>query len=341
MKISELGEFGLIDLVSKAIKAVQPQELSNSVKPELVIGIGDDTAAWRLDGGIELATTDTLVQDVHFSFDNATWRELGWKALAVNMSDVASMGGFATYALVTLGLSKDTEVEDVVELYKGILDVGVPEGVLIAGGDMVSSPVVFITIALTGIASADSDGKPVLLLRSEAKIGDLVAVTGCLGTSGAGLRMLFEGIPLDTASRSVLRKAHLTPIPRMQEGRALVGAGIKAAMDVSDGLVLDLEKICRASKVGARVYLDRLPIDPAVRANFPNTCFEMALSGGEDYELLFTGSEDQIEKVRKASKTPVTVIGEIVTDPNHHVAVIDEDGKERPLAKSGWDHFTV
>lgn len=342
MRISELGEFGLIDLVSKVTGFGQGNKFpAQPGIPELVVGIGDDTAVWRAEDVLELATTDTLVQNVHFSFDYVTWRELGWKSLAVNMSDIASMGGLAAYALVTLGLPQDTEVQAIVDLYKGMAEVGDAEGVRIIGGDMVSSPVVFITVALTGVASNDTGGQIVPLLRSKAQAGDLIAVTGTLGSSTAGLRMLAERTPLDSTSQSYLRKAHLTPVPRMVEGRALVKAGIKTCMDISDGLVIDLDKICKASGVGASIYIEKIPIDPVARLFSPNDCLKFALSGGEDYELLFTGSKEQVEDVHKMVETPVTIIGEIVTDQLHRVSLIDEHGKERALPKTGWDHFTA
>lgn len=325
MKVWELGEFGLIDVIARTV--------GKPSREELVLGIGDDTAAWRTGKSVQLATTDILIQDVHFNLEIVTWRDLGWKALAVNISDIAAMGGTPGYALVSLGLPPDTEVDSVAELYRGIKDIAKKFDIDIVGGNISRAPVVIIDVSLIGKASQT------LLTRSAAKPGDLIAVTGYLGTSAAGCRMLKSSLKLDKNTTALLRKAHLHPNPRVAEGQILAKNGVKAAIDISDGLISDLTHICEASKVGARVRIDRLPVHPKVKAAFKDKAMSMALSGGEDYELLFTAKNSVIDKVKNIMSTPVTVVGEIIKEHSGKITLWDEQGKAVSRGERGWDHF--
>ena len=324
MKISELGEFGLIEMVAKTVGVPDGDAL--------LIGIGDDAACWRAQG-LQLATTDTLIEGIHFDLRHITWRELGWKSMAVNLSDIAAMGGQPRYAMVTLGLPGDIEVENIIELYKGMAKLARKFDVQIVGGDMVGAPIVAITVALIGEIRDESK----LLRRSAAKPGDRIAVTGQLGASAAGLVVTQKKLDIDKKTAATLRKTHCKPNPRIEEGQALARHGVKAAMDVSDGLVIDIEKICLASKVGAKIYSDRLPIHPGVVKAFGGESIVFALSGGEDYELLFTAPQEIVTSVKKALACPVTVIGEIVKGKG--VKVFDENEKRLTLKAIGWDHF--
>jgi len=326
MKVSELGEFGLIDLLAKMVGGGQDERL--------LIGIGDDAAAWQGDASIQLATVDSFIQDVHFPSGIASWQELGWKALAVNLSDIAAMGGVPRYALVSLALPEDTEVDDVTALYTGMLDLAQQYGVAIIGGDIVSAPLVAITITILG-----SNQKKQLLTRSAAEPGELVAVTGELGAAAAGLEMLSKGLQLDLEAATRLRNAFLHPYPRIAEGQLLLEQGVKTAIDISDGLISDLNQICKASQVGARVEIDRVPIEPTVRAQFSDKSLELALSGGEDYELLFAAGAEVIDKVKRAASCPITVIGEIVAGKG--VTLVDRQGNPSNLGKAGWEHFVT
>ena len=195
MKIKELGEFGVIELLNTMI-VEQRAEADNSSVPgfHLLVDTGDDTAAWKTAEATELFTTDTVVEGVHFTRGTTPWDDLGWKSVASNISDIAAMGGLPKYALVTLGLPPDTEVEDIRELYHGMLRIANTYGVALVGGDMVRSPAVFITISLTGV----HPGQP--MLRSAARVGDEIAVTGPLGGSGGGLRLMLDNPGL---SRSI------------------------------------------------------------------------------------------------------------------------------------------
>ncbi len=334
MKIGELGEFGLIDLLADLIREEGLRYTKDQRGHRLLLGIGDDTAAWEnVSSTVELFTTDTMVSGVHFLSDRISWEDLGWKALAVNYSDIAAMGGVPLYSIVTLGLPEETNVEDIVGMYRGMISLCRNYGGTIVGGDVVSSPVMFVTVALTGT----SDGPP--LTRGSAMVGDQVAVTGNLGSSGGGLRMFLEGLTFEEEIAELLREAHSRPKPRISEGLALRNKGVKAAMDISDGLVDDLSKLCRSSKVGAIINADKVPVHPGLREAFPKDWLSLALNGGEDYELVFTATRDIMAEASSKLKGQVTVIGEIVLGEEERVKVIDESGQPISVEGRGWDHF--
>ncbi len=335
MKVSELGEFGLIELLARMVHAAQDKEAA--AWQQLILGIGDDAAAWYGDTSIQLATVDSLIQDVHFSLDITSWEELGWRAMVANLSDIAAMGGLPRYALVSLALPDHTEVDDVAALYRGMIELARQFQVTIAGGDMSSAPLLVINITILG--STRRQDKPVLT-RSAAKPGEKVAVSGCLGASAAGLEMLNKNLTLDPESTASLKKAFLKPYPRVAEGQILVEHGVRAAIDISDGLISDLRHICQMSKVGARIEIDRVPVHPAVEANFGDRALELALAGGEDYELLFTASAGVIDRVKEIVSCPITVIGEVMADKAGEITLIDGKGNPVDLPKTGWEHFT-
>ncbi len=336
MKISELGEFGLIDLLAEM--AYRAQDKQTAARQQLILGIGDDAAAWYGDTSIQLATADSLIQDVHFSLATTSWNELGWKALAVNLSDIAAMGGVPRYALVSLALPGHTEVEDVTALYQGMIELAQQFEVTIVGGDTSSAPLVAIAITVLGSTRSHDKG---ILTRSAAKPGDKVAVTGYLGGAAAGLEMLTKKLQFDPEATASLKGAFLHPYPRIAEGQLLVEQGVKAAIDISDGLISDLSHICKASQVSAQIEVDRVPIQPATRANFSDRALELALSGGEDYELLFTASAEVIDGTRMAATCPITVIGEITADKPGEISLVDSKGNSFNLAKAGWEHFAT
>ncbi len=331
MKVSELGEFGLIDLLAKIISTSQNQQFESW--RQLIIGIGDDAAAWQGDTSIQLATTDTMTQDIHFNLDMISWPELGWKILAINLSDIAAMGGLPTYALVSLSLPIDTEVGNIVDMYRGMMELAQQFEVAIVGGNISRAPIVSITITVLGKTQNKH-----LLTRSAAKPGDRIAVTGYLGSAAAGLVMLKEQLKLTAEATTYLKDAFLRPKPRIAEGRLLTNKGVKTAIDISDGLVSDLPHICEASRVSARVETERLPIHPLVRDNFGEKSLELALSGGEDYELLFTASAEVIDEVKESASLPVTIIGEI-TEGIGKVELVATKGETPNLRRTGWDHF--
>ena len=230
MDLSKIGEFGLI----RRLETMAKQEGVASSRDQaftLVAGIGDDAAAWRIDtaGVLELSTTDTMVEEVHFTKSTTPWQDVGWKAMTSNLSDIAAMGGSPTYALVTLGLPGSILVEEVEAVFQGVVQACKTYGAVIAGGDVVSSPFFFITIALNGRIC----GQP--MLRSAAVPSDVIAVTGPLGLSRGGLELMMRHSKVNSDAARQLVRAHRHPLPRLQEGRVFLEEGVRAAMDVSDG----------------------------------------------------------------------------------------------------------
>jgi len=335
MLVSDLGEFGLIDRVAGALPP--PGE-------GVVVGIGDDVAVLRTDGeNYLLATCDIQVEGVHFLREAIGPYRLGRKAAAINLSDIAAMGGVPTYMLVSLAMPPQTEVSFIDELYRGLQDEVSAAGAEIVGGNMASLPDRFmIDILLLGWVEPDH-----LLLRSGARVGDQVCVTGVLGNSAAGLALLLDPqAEVDPEVWEQLLAAHLTPRPCLLEGRALAGMGaVTAAIDVSDGTLSDIGHICERSHVGVDIWAEQLPISEAARSAAQATgkdALDFALRGGEDYQLLFTVPQPRVGEVMEgvwaATGTPVTVIGQILP-PAAGIQVVLSDGTRLPGSKGGWDHF--
>jgi thiamine-monophosphate kinase len=340
MTLRRLGELGLIrrirDRVGPAGASVQT-------------GIGDDAAVLDVaPGAALLATTDLLIEDVHFRRTWAAPRDIGWKAMAVNLSDVAAMGGTPRWALVALAVPEKTEPAEVDALYAGMQEAAAPHGVSIVGGDTCASRAGWlINVTLLG----EHAGSP--RLRSAAKPGDAVAVTGSLGRAGGGLAVLEMGRQRAQAAGvtapqwEALAGAHLRPTARVAEGRWLGAAsGVHAMLDCSDGLSTDLGHVCRESGVGARVVLDRVPVAPEAQAAakaLKADATRWAVSGGEDYELLVTCDPAAVEALTaglaRATGTPLTVIGEI-EGLKEGVVFVDSGGV--PVAMpGGYDHFNA
>ena len=336
-----MGEFGVIDLLTRMV--VQQRGGPNhgaDLSFKLTVDNGDDTAAWQTGKATELFTTDTVVEGIHFTRETTPWRDLGWKCISSNVSDIAAMGGLPMYALVTLGLPPETEVSELEQLYEGMMEISNEHGVAIVGGDMVRSPVVFITIGLTGIHA----GQP--MLRSTARPGDQVAVTGYLGSSGGGLRLMLGAGHDSNLSDQVseeaaeyLRVCHRRPRPAVAEGRILSASGVVTAMDVSDGLADDLSKLCRSSGLSARIHAGQVPVHPLLKQAYPDDYLDLALGGGEDYLLLFTAPAEVMALVMPQLSQGAAVVGELLPGEPGRVSVLDVDGSERPASGAGWDHF--
>src|SRR3990172_8280511 len=343
MKLSVIGECGLVE----RIRHLLPRP------SDALLGIGDDCAALRPREGRDLLlTSDLLVDQVDFTQQTITPFRLGRKAMGVNLSDIAAMGGLPRAALVALALPRETEIEFVEQLYCGLQDEATRFGVEVIGGDLCASPTLMIGVTLVGEVEP---GRAVT--RSGAKQGERIWVTGRLGASSAGLQALRAGFrlrdddqvesPCDVSSelREAVRRAlnrHLCPIPRVREGRALAEAGFASAMiDLSDGLASDLGHLCRESGVSARIREDLIPIDPAasvVAQHLGIDAMAMALGGGEDFELLFTSSSEPTEIHDMFSDGPgVTEVGE-VEEAGHGCLLVQRTGNEVPLA-GGYDHF--
>jgi thiamine-monophosphate kinase len=249
------------------------------------------------------------------------------------------MGGTPNLALVTLCLPADFVVEDAVALYRGLHECATAFEVTLGGGDVVSAPIFAITIALSGWAEATADGSAAVLTRGAALPGDVVAVSGTLGDSVAGLLLARDGCQFKTKVEKHLRAAEQRPQPRVALGLAAVRAGLRCGIDLSDGLVQDLGHVASASGVGIRVDAARVPTSDALRELFPAEAFGLAVSGGGDYELLLIGPRAAVEALIDSSETPLTEIGDVYKSDTPHVAVVDESGREIPLARGGWDHF--
>jgi thiamine-monophosphate kinase len=288
-----------------------------------------------------LLTTDTLLEGVHFRRSTATLRDIGAKAIAVNVSDIAAMGGEPRYALLALALPPTLEVAAVDELFAGVLDMTQQHGVTLVGGDTCAGPYgVVLTVTLVGRV----DGAP--LRRSGAGPGDAILVTGTLGAAAAGLAVL-ERSPgaLPAPHVEAVVRAHRLPTPRVAESRLIRASGWATAMiDLSDGLATDLGHIATESRVGARIDVDALPVSEATRGvagALGVDPLRWALSGGEDYELLFTAAPDHAadlaRRVTEATGTPVHRIGE-VRSRDEGIQFIDRTGRPYPVAP-GFDHF--
>ncbi len=331
--IASLGEFGLIDRIAG---------LAPAQDPNLVVGIGDDCAAFRPTPGLlTLATCDVQVEGRHFLRQRIGPYELGRRSAAINLSDIGAMGGRPRYALVSLALPEATEVAWVDELYRGMREELGRFGAYVIGGNLSgSADGVVIDITLLGEVVQER-----MLLRSGARPGDAVLVTGRLGDSALGRLALERAMGRTDAAAAKLVQAHLTPTPRVREGQAIAETGLGASLiDVSDGLAGDLGHICERSKVGARLEASRLPISKeakAAAASLGVDVLPLALHGGEDYELIVTCKPGQASRlaraVEQATGTPLTQIGTITKGPG--MTLVLPDGAERPLEPRGWDHY--
>lgn len=328
MKLKHFGEFELIDRIKKKIDL----RGTNTVSP-VIVGIGDDGAILRTLKGFQVVTTDTMVEDVHFSRSFGSWEDIGWKAMASNLSDIAAMAGNPDYSLVTLGLPRELEVEAVEQFYDGLLDCVDKFGGAVIGGDIVSSDKVFITITVFGNATGP------VLRRTNAKTGDSIAVTGCLGGPSAALEVIKLGLgDLNGGFRS-LAETHMRTQPRIAEAKFLAQKGVVCSMDISDGLKNDLEKLCRASCVSAHVFAEDVPVHPLARKAFPEDFLRFAVGGGEDYELLVTAPSGLLESIVLEFPNLITIIGRIEPPSQEEVSIFDNNGSLVNLVSGGWNHF--
>jgi thiamine-monophosphate kinase len=330
--ISAIGEFGLIRRFSPPFLKKLPKDL---------MGIGDDCAVLPWKGRTRLlVTTDMLVEDIHFLRAKIPARDLGYKALAVNLSDIAAMGGRPESAFLSLGIPAEIRVEWLDAFFNGLKYLAAAEGVRLLGGDTTKSPgSLIINIAVIGRAD-----RARIKFRSGAKPGDLVCVTGELGDSGGGLRIILEDRPFDKDERYLVRK-HNRPRPHLEEGAWLAGqGGVTAMMDVSDGIDSDLRRIMEKSRCGAAVDFDLLPISAPLRRTSEKRGWnvrEVAAAGGEDYCLLAAVRADHLEKIetgfRKRFGRPLAVIGRVTerkTGLRYFAGRLPVK-----LERRGFDHF--
>ncbi len=335
MLVRDIGEFGLLGRISGMLA-----EQATGV----VRGIGDDVAVLDASGPeYLLATCDIQVEGVHFTREAITPYQLGRKAAAINVSDIAAMGGDPRWALVSLAIPGSTEVGYVEELYRGMREQAALAGASIAGGNLSRmESIIVVDFTLLGLVAPER-----LTLRSTARAGDAILLTGSPGESRAGLELILRpDLAVSSLSRQKLLERHLCPQPRLAEGQLLARSGLVTSMiDVSDGVIGDLCHICKASGKGAEIEAASLPVSPAIYEAARGAgvdWLEWVLSGGEDYELMFTSSPGDVRSLKEmlmdATGTSCVQIGRITAEIGE-VWVRLADGKRIAPSVKGWDHF--
>jgi thiamine-monophosphate kinase len=333
MSLKEIGEFGFIKKISRGCL----------IRPDTIVkAIGDDAAAFRTDPEqLTLITTDLLVERIHFLRQAISGFDLGHKALAVNLCDIAALGGTAREAFVSIAIPDDCQLDYLDDIYDGIKHLAAKFDVNVLGGDTTRSRIdLIINIVIQGLVP-EAD----ILCRNAARPADTIFSTGFLGDSKAGLHLILNRIAANTEGLKSLLKAHNRPQPHLQEGRFLARQpGVHAAIDTSDGLSSDLGHIAEESRVGARLYADKIPISSSLKnfcGRFDFDPVDYALSGGEDYTLLCTIAPDRAEEIahdfEKKFRRPLFAIGEITADKQ--LTLNYPDGQTRPIMPTGWDHF--
>ncbi|MBW1818724.1 MAG: thiamine-phosphate kinase [Deltaproteobacteria bacterium] len=333
MKLKDMGEFGFIRSI---------MDDCHFGKERLIKGIGDDCAVLGpYEGNALLVTTDLLVEDVHFLLSKTPPDHLGRKAVAVNLSDIAAMGGEARHLFVSIAIPPAVNVETLHDIYGGIKAMCSRYRVNLLGGDTSASPErLMINITVLGEMPEDE-----VLYRSGARPGDVVFVTGTLGDSLAGLKIIQEEWQVSEPFRSELIHAHHLPVPFLEPGRLAARSHLASAMiDLSDGLMADLGHICEQSGVGAEIHANRLPISEALKASSKANALvphEAALSGGEDYRLLITvppQNKTPFQDMFSDGKPcPLYPIGEMRESGG--IRIMGENGREITPAAVGFDHF--
>ena len=333
MKFNEIGEFGFIESIKK--------ECITTLK-DVIKGIGDDCAVFGpYSGRVFLFTTDMLVEDIHFLKAKITPYQLGWKTIAVNLSDIAAMGGRPLFLLISLAIPAEMNIELIQDFYKGMKDICEHYEVNILGGDTVASPdKLVISVSLIGDAKENE-----VLYRSGARPGDRIYVTGNVGDSSAGLKILKNEISPPKSIASHFIKIHNEPEPLIKTGRIIAASRLASAMiDLSDGLLSDLGHICEESGVGAILFRSKIPLSSELKLLASRVKFnpiDLAFSGGEDYLLLLTVPEAKIKDFeilyKDKGSSPLYLIGEIREEKG--VRMVNDDGSIEEIRIRGFDHF--
>jgi len=313
MDINKIGgEFGLIERLTK-----------KSTSKQVIKGIGDDAAVIKFGDDYLLFTTDTQVEGDHFSLDYFTPRQIGKKAVEINVSDIGAMGGEPKFFLVSLVIPKTTDVEIIENIYKGMREACNKYEIEIVGGNITHGTQLIIDISMIGEALKQN-----LKFRSGAKPEDVIMVSGDLGSSTAGLNLFLKNID----GFDDVKRKHIEPEAKFYKVKPFLKY-INAMIDVSDGLASEVTRICEQSKTGAIIYADSVPIkqitQKAAQACHKNA-LDFALYGGEDFELAYTVSEENLDKVKGI------VVGKIT---KKKVVRILKDGKEETISGHGYDHF--
>ncbi len=323
MKLREMGEFPFLHRLRRRIP-------SNS---RVLLGIGDDCAALSLPG-TTVITTDAMIENVHFRRDWTGFSMVGEKAFATNASDIAAMGAEPTFALLSIGAPQECEVEDLDNFFDGFLQAAETYRVALIGGNMSAAPCFMISVTMLGQASHR------VVQRAGAQPGDDVYITGTPGDAAVGLRMLQEG--RDDAPARAVKARFLTPTARVEVGRELAARNLGTAMiDVSDGVLQDLGHLCAAGHVGALIEAPALPLSSAYRTLIGEYEWSLALTGGEDYELLFSAPvacRAAVAALAQQCDCAITRIGRIAPQAEG-LRVTGLDGAPYLIPRAGYDHF--
>ena len=325
----------MIDELS-ALQRIEEQFHSESHGVEL--GIGDDAAAVRISSGkLLLATTDCQVEGVHFMKSLISPGALARKSVAVSVSDIGAMGGEPKYILASVGFTSDEDEDFLTEMISGFRTAQKEFGVELIGGNLSASDKLFLDITALGEVEPEY-----MVKRTGAKPGDLLYVSGTLGDSALGLKLLQN--EANSEESKYLIDRHLSPHPRLKLGRELaLGGAVTSMIDVSDGLMLDLERITVQKGLGASIYAEKLPVSAEYKScvkDYSDDVYELALSGGEDYELLFTTPEEnsgRVYEIASLTGAAITQIGKVNTGAA--IEVLDSEGEEINLSRKGFVHF--
>ena len=329
----DIGEFEFIDRIRAGC-------LIRSDR--IVKAIGDDAAAFEVPAAkVTLLTTDLLVERVHFIRQATSGFNLGYKALAVNLSDIAAMGGMALEAFISLGIPDSTEIDYIEDVYRGVQSLAAEFDVNILGGDTTRSKTdLIINIAIVGTVAPNE-----VLGRDKAQSGDRICITGYLGDSRAGLHLVLNPPEAEGDTWTYLKDAHFMPRPQIKEARFLAKyQSVHAAIDVSDGLSSDLAHILKASDKSAKLNADKIPVSKDLLRFCKDYDFDpvrYALAGGEDYVLICTIAPSDVEYISRKFEDkfarPLFIIGEIT--PSGPLELVDSQGDVEQLRLTGWDHF--
>ncbi|MFA7249428.1 MAG: thiamine-phosphate kinase [Dehalococcoidia bacterium] len=327
-RLQDLGEFALIDRIIA--------RLGDAAARDIVVPPGDDAAAWTTGEGLAIATIDALVEGTHFRRDTMSMADAGWRSVAANISDLAAMGAEPQYLLIATLLGPDATLEDVDGLAQGITEACLAHGVRVAGGDIVRASSTGLSIAAFGHVPAPAGEAPALLRRDGARAGDRVAASGYLGAAAAGLALIEAGRGDDPRAVELVR-AHRRPLGRVALGRAATARGVRCGIDCSDGLLQDLGHVAERSGVGIEVDVAQVPLHPAaIELLGAEAALDLALGGGEDFELLLTGAGEALASL-STPELPVSIVGRVVAEHPGEVIARRADGARYEPPSRGWD----
>lgn len=333
MTLSDRGEIDLINVIEQILIDSGAQ----GTLPDVITGIGDDASILHQPSGKLLVTTDQAIENVHFLIDKIPAFNLGWRTMAINISDIAAMAGTPKYAVIALSCPSSTPIDWVAELYRGIGAICHETGVAIVGGDVSKSTQHTIAVTMIGETIQRGNQKPHNLQRNKGQAGDKILVTGTLGGAAGGRSLLFDENIFDLTSDLI--NLFLHPPNRVEASHNLIESDVQAGMDISDGLLIDTQRLAQASNLSAKIFIEKVPVNPKLREHFPSSGIDLALNGGEDYELLFTAPKDLISIIETKINCPVTVVGELVNKTQKRLFLIGTNDEELEISSTGWTHF--